>query len=115
MRQAIGRGSRSLVGIALAGAATASLAQQVPAPSRGALLYDTHCVACHDSQVHWRDKKVVTDWDSLKTEVRHWQARARLAWSEADIVEVARHLNEVIYRFPQTTQRLTRHVPAEPG
>jgi mono/diheme cytochrome c family protein len=77
-------------------------AQALPDPSRGQLLYDAHCVACHDTQVHWRDGRTATDWRSLKAQVRSWQARARLDWSEADIVQVARYLNERIYRFVQT-------------
>jgi mono/diheme cytochrome c family protein len=70
-------------------------------PTRGALLYETHCVACHDSQRHWRDQRLARDWPSLLAQVREWQARAILHWSNADIVEVARHLNDTIYRFPR--------------
>ena len=35
--------------------------------SRGELLYSKHCIACHTAQVHWRDKKLATDWKSLKS------------------------------------------------
>ena len=93
----------------LAAAAWASLpavAQTAPDPSRGALLYGTHCVECHNTQMHWRDNRVATDWGSLKAQVRRWQARERLGWSEADIVEVTRHLNDTIYRFEQTADKL---------
>lgn len=69
------------------------------AQGRGELLYNTHCVACHSTQMHWRDKRLVTDWDSLKTQVRRWQATAQLNWSEADIDDVARYLNDSIYRL----------------
>ena len=72
----------------------------VPATSRGALLYDTHCVGCHDKQVHWRDGKLAKDWTSLKAQVRRWQANAGLRWPEAVIDEVVRYLNTTIYRFP---------------
>jgi hypothetical protein len=86
----------------------AALAQAPALPaSRGALLYDTHCIACHNSQMHWRDRRLVTDWDSLTAQVRHWQEIGRLGWSESDVVEVARHLNETIYRLPQASRRLT--------
>lgn len=70
-----------------------------PAPARGQLLYDTHCIECHNSQMHWRDKKLATDWVSLKAQVTHWQSVALLNWSDADIVEVTHHLNAAIYRF----------------
>lgn len=68
-------------------------------PSRGELLYSTHCLACHGAQLHWRDKKSATDWTSLQTQVRHWQAVSSLGWSEQDITEVTRHLNQTIYHF----------------
>jgi mono/diheme cytochrome c family protein len=78
-------------------------AQTAADPSRGQLLYGTHCVECHNTQMHWRDQKLATDWASLKAQVRRWQARAQLNWSEADIVAVTRHLNDTIYRYTQTT------------
>ncbi|MCC6250274.1 MAG: hypothetical protein IT499_21245, partial [Rubrivivax sp.] len=42
----------------------------------------------------------VRDWAGLVREVRRWQERARLQWSDADVLLVARHLNAAIYRFP---------------
>ena len=69
-------------------------------PSRGELLYSAHCVECHTAQMHWRDKSIVSDWASLQAQVRRWQATAGLAWSEADIAEVARYLNQNVYRIP---------------
>ncbi len=95
------------------GAAEAQTSPPAVMPAtRGALLYETHCIACHNSQVHWRDRKLATDWDSLKTQVRQWQATARLGWTEADVEEVSRHLNDAIYRFTQTAPRLTWADPA---
>jgi hypothetical protein len=69
------------------------------AESRGELLYTTHCIACHSTQIHWRDKRVATDWSSLKEQVRLWQGRNNLSWSEDDIIEVTRYLDQRIYRF----------------
>jgi mono/diheme cytochrome c family protein len=83
-----------------------AMAQTAPSPSRGQLLYGTHCVECHNTQVHWRNDKLVTDWGSLKAQVRRWQARALLNWSEADIVAVARYLNDTIYRYAQTEDQV---------
>jgi mono/diheme cytochrome c family protein len=90
-------------------AAMAAIAQSVPGPgvSRGALLYSTHCIACHNMQMHWRDAKVVKDWPTLKAEVRRWQAAARLGWSEDDIAEVARHLNALHYGYVEPQARWT--------
>jgi mono/diheme cytochrome c family protein len=81
------------------------LAQALPEPSRGALLYQTHCIACHDKQVHWRDRRLVTDWDSLSAQVRRWQGNTGLRWSDAEIDEVVRYLNATIYRFPERAPR----------
>lgn len=74
-------------------------AQATVAPGRGELLYTTHCVACHNARVHWRDQKLATDWASLRAQVRRWQAVQKLGWSEADITEVARYLNTFYYRY----------------
>lgn len=96
----------SLIGLM---ASTLSLAQSTPGPalSRGALLYSTHCIACHNAQVHWRDAKVAKDWPRLKAEVRRWQAAARLGWSEEDIAEVTRHLNALYYGYVEPQARRT--------
>ncbi len=80
---------------------TAEVGAQAPRdPGRGELLYSTHCIACHNAQVHWRQKSVVTDWGSLQGEVRRWQDAAGLGWSEQDIAEVTRYLNARHYDYP---------------
>ena len=81
------------------------------AQSRGELLYSTHCISCHTSEMHWRDKKAATDWVSLKFQVRRWQGAASLGWSEGDIQDVTRYLNESIYRYAQTSDSLTLIAP----
>jgi mono/diheme cytochrome c family protein len=92
--------SRLLLGACLV-AATQVVAQPPPATpsSRGELLYSTHCIACHTTQIHWRQKKLATDWASLTQQVRRWAGNAALAWSDEEIVEVARYLNATYYRF----------------
>lgn len=67
---------------------------------RGELLYSTHCIACHSDQMHWRDKKLVTDWKSLRSEIDRWQGISGLRWSNEDIADVARYLNTLYYRYP---------------
>jgi mono/diheme cytochrome c family protein len=86
-------------------AAHSPLAGAASAQSRGELLYTTHCIACHSTQMHWRDQRRATDLGSLKEQVRLWQGRAQLSWTEDDIVEVTRYLNQNIYRFDQATAR----------
>jgi mono/diheme cytochrome c family protein len=98
--------------LALAGALALGMASparaQAPAAdaSRGELLYTTHCIACHTSQMHWRDKRQVTDWASLTANVRRWQAQTGQRWSDDDIAAVARHLNQRYYRLPDVPSRV---------
>jgi hypothetical protein len=95
----------TLAGVACAAAAllaaTPLQAQTAPSPTRGQLLYATHCVVCHDTQKHWRENRIVRDWNGLVGQVRQWQGTLQLQWTDADISEVARHLNDRFYRLPQ--------------
>lgn len=104
--------ARAVLPLTLALTCQALQAQTPPppagtAPSRGQMLYETHCIACHTAQVHWRDNKLATDWGSLKAQVRRWQASNGQGWNEADIVEVARYLNDTFYRYPQASNVLS--------
>ncbi|SCK13544.1 hypothetical protein VAR608DRAFT_0801 [Variovorax sp. HW608] len=69
------------------------------AQSRGELLYTTHCIACHTTQVHWRDRRLATDWNSLRAQVTRWQGVGSLSWSDEDIGAVTQYLNERYYGF----------------
>jgi mono/diheme cytochrome c family protein len=89
----------------LMGVAAAVQAQSPPANSRGELLYTTHCVGCHTTQVHWRDRKLASDWASLTAQVERWQKNANLGWGGDDIDAVARYLNAAYYRFPQSGEK----------
>ncbi|MDF2463311.1 MAG: cytochrome c domain containing protein [Ramlibacter sp.] len=91
--------------------------QQPPASTRGQMLYSTHCIECHNTQMHWRARHQARDWTTLRAEVHRWQAAASLGWSDADIEEVTRHLNDTIYQFelprPRADARVTvsSHAP----
>lgn len=93
---------RGAAGLLLGACAGLGAAQAAPSTDLGELLYATHCIACHGEQLHWRDRKVASDWTRLKAEVRRWQAAARLRWSDEDIVAVARYLNATVYHLPQS-------------
>ena len=68
--------------------------------TRGELLYSTHCIACHSTEMHWRDKKLVADWTSLQAEVRRWQKLSDLGWDDDDVAQVAQYLNALHYHYP---------------
>jgi mono/diheme cytochrome c family protein len=102
-------GARHLAAAVLGGALLAASAAEAPrlapqvdaAPSRGELLYATHCIECHTQQIHWRDRKLARDWPTLREQVDRWQQAARLGWSDEDVDAATRHLAEAVYGFPQ--------------
>jgi len=94
---AMGTIKRSL--LACLAALPAALAQPAMPAARGELLYSTHCIACHSREIHWRQKKLATDWASLNVQVRRWAGNGGLGWSDEEIADVARYLNAVHYRF----------------
>ena len=94
---------------------TAAHAQPTAQQTRGELLYTTHCITCHTTQMHWRNDRQAQDWDGLKAQVRRWQGNAGLQWGESDIAEVARHLNDTIYHFAQTADRVGLDAPRLPS
>jgi mono/diheme cytochrome c family protein len=91
----------NIIAAALLLFATLAGAQTPPATenARGELLYQTHCIGCHGVQVHWRDRKLAADWPSLQAQVRRWQEASGLAWSDAEIADVARYLNRLHYHY----------------
>ena len=86
---------------------TPAFAQSPPQPtvSGGALLYETHCIGCHSKQIHWRERKLATDWASLAAQVRRWQANTGLQWTNEEVDEVTRYLNRTIYMFPEDSPK----------
>jgi mono/diheme cytochrome c family protein len=95
----MGTNKRSLLACLAACALPAALAQPAMSTARGELLYSTHCIGCHSREIHWRQKKLATDWASLNVQVRRWAGNGGLGWSEEEIGDVARYLNAVHYRF----------------
>jgi mono/diheme cytochrome c family protein len=83
----------------LTGAALSHAEQKPGEGSRGELLYSTYCIGCHASNIHWRDKKLAKDWHSLKQQVRRWQSFSGLGWSDEQITDVTRYLNDAYYHF----------------
>jgi hypothetical protein len=79
---------------------------QTDAPqARGELLYSTFCVACHTTQMHWRDKPIARDLPGLRAQVTRWQDNIGQKWEAKDIEEVTNHLNRTFYKFPGATDK----------
>jgi mono/diheme cytochrome c family protein len=66
---------------------------------RGRLLYGGQCVACHTTQAHWRDKRIVQSWPGLVAQVTRWQVNTGAGWSDTEIVDVASYLNGMFYQL----------------
>ena len=67
---------------------------------RGRLLYETHCISCHDTRVHKRDSKVATNYDEIRAQVLRWQTNTFLRWSTGDIDAVTTYLATTFYKVP---------------
>jgi mono/diheme cytochrome c family protein len=78
----------------------------------GELIYSTYCIGCHTTQVHWREKRLATDWASLKFQVRRWQGNVGLGLGEDDIAAVANYLNGLYYHFPAADTKQSGEVEA---
>lgn len=83
-----------------------------PDTPRGEMLYTTHCIACHTTQVHWRENRLAENWSSLNAQVRRWQSNEQLSWNDDDIRAVARYLNKLYYHFPEDEKAASSR-PAE--
>lgn len=94
-------GKLLLIAGLLAGSSAMAQGPAKALESRAVLLYSTHCVACHTTQVHWRDRKLAKDWPGLLAEVRRWQTNAGQRWNDEDIATVARHLNGLYYHYDE--------------
>jgi len=70
-----------------------------PLPSRGQLLYENHCMACHESVVHVRTQQQARSLPALREQVMHWATYMQLRWGKEEVEEVAGHLNRQYYRF----------------
>lgn len=81
-----------------------AIAQREHSEARGELLYMAHCSTCHSTQIHWREQRLVSDWESLLEQVRRWQYISGLSWSESEITDVAQYLNVQFYEYKSTVQ-----------
>lgn len=66
-------------------------------PDQGEMLYQNHCMECHESTVHVRERTKVVTLADLETFVRHWSEYKRLAWSDAERNSVRDYLNQSFY------------------
>ena len=70
-----------------------------PAPPRGQMLYENHCMSCHESLVHIRTRQQAKTLPQLRARTQHWANYLHLRWGGEDVEDVVRHLDNRYYRF----------------
>ena len=73
----------------------------VPVPERGQLLYENHCLSCHTSVVHIRDRRSARSLEDIRKWTRRWAGELHLPWSAEEIDDVSHYLNARYYRYEQ--------------
>lgn len=68
---------------------------------RGQLLYQNHCTACHESNVHIRDRKKARNLADITMWVTNWSQYRKLGWSTEEIRSVRDYLNEAYYKYSE--------------
>lgn len=66
---------------------------------RGRLLYENHCLGCHESVVHVREKRRVKSAPALRAEIAARAQAAGLRWSAEEVDDVLRYLDRRYYRL----------------
>ena len=75
---------------------------KMPGNSRGQLLYENHCIVCHESRAHIREKRKSRSVADIEKWVFRWAQHLKLEWSRAEINDVIQYLNQHFYQFPST-------------
>ena len=66
---------------------------------RGRMLYQNHCVACHESRVHIREARKVKTYADLDRFARRFAGLAGVEWGDDDMVLVIEYLNRTHYKL----------------
>ena len=66
---------------------------------RGQALYENHCKSCHEDWAHTRDGSRIFNQSELRNRVAAWSIHSGLGWSDEEIDDVTRFLNQQYYNF----------------
>lgn len=70
-----------------------------PAAPRGQMLYENHCMSCHESVVHIRERQQAESLPQLRARVLYWADYLQMRWGREEVEEVVKHLDSQYYRF----------------
>lgn len=62
-------------------------------------LYENHCLACHESAIHIRERSKVRSLTDIEGWVRHWEQALELHWDDETVDGMVRFLNYRHYRY----------------
>lgn len=65
---------------------------------RGKLLYENHCIGCHDSSMHIREHREKS-LAGVQAQVVRWAGELKLEWNKEEIASVVEYLNDNYYKF----------------
>ena len=66
---------------------------------RGRLLYENHCMVCHTSVVHVRERRKATSREEIQTWVQRWRKELGLQWGTVEVGDVTKYLNDRYYQL----------------
>lgn len=67
--------------------------------NRGQLLYENHCMVCHTSIVHVRERRKANSREEIEAWIVRWQTELGLNWDSGEVDDVAEFLNQRFYRL----------------
>lgn len=76
-------------------------ARRQPPQPRGEMLYSNHCLGCHESMIHIREKRRVQHLEALRDTVTRWSQELNLNWSSEEIEDVVLYLNIRYYHYTE--------------
>lgn len=68
---------------------------------RGKLLYENHCMSCHESVVHIRENRRARGLGEVYWQTTRWAVTERLEWRYEEVRDVAQYLNNEFYKFDE--------------
>ncbi len=70
-----------------------------PALPRGQMLYENHCMVCHESMAHISARQVVKSLPQLRETVLRWADYLKLPWRREEVEDVVIYLDNQYYQF----------------
>ena len=68
---------------------------------RGKLLYENHCMSCHESVLHIRENRRARALGEVYWQTTRWAVTERLEWRYEEVRDVAQYLNNEFYKFDE--------------